>query len=124
MHLGLEQAEHPIACARREELHRYLAVRVLRPFHPEGQRVALADDLRNPRTEAASIEEMERLDRYEGLARVGELRVLRAEEVGAQHNQIKAAEHKGAGQRQIVLAEAPPDKGPGGGDRDALSGRP
>src|SRR5215471_18088735 len=118
MYVRLEQAKHAITCTRCEEFHRYLAVRVGRPLHPERHGVALADDIRNPRAEAAPVEEMQWLNRNEGLARVGELGILRAEEVGAQHDDIEDGEHKGASQCEVVLAETPPNEGPVGGYRD------
>ena len=54
MEVALEQAEHAVGEAGGEEADRHLLLRIGRPFHAQGRRVALADDGRHPGRERPS----------------------------------------------------------------------
>jgi hypothetical protein len=117
-----DDAEPSVGIARHEEADRDPAALVDPPLHAQGRRIALADDVGNPGGRPPPFEEMQSLDRDERQPRFGGLGILRAEEVGAQHDQVEADQHEGARERQTMLSEPPPDQPPVRGDRHAVLG--
>ena len=120
--VGLEQAEDLPLVAGAEEGDRHLLLGVGRPFHAQGRGVALADDGRHPGREAAVVEQVHRLHRDEGLARVGALGVLGREEIRHQDDEVHEDQQHRARHRQVMAAEAPPHELPVGGDGNPVLG--
>ena len=118
-----DHSEQAIGMTGDEEAHRDPAPLVQPPLHPERDGVALADDAGHPRPQRPAVEEPHALDRNEGQARVGRLRILRAEEIRTQHHRVESDQHERAHHREAMLAKAPPHQLPVGGDRDSLLGR-
>ena len=124
MQAALEHSEHVINGSGGEELHAHLARGIGRPFHPQGDRMTLADDGGHPGGELAVIEQMQRLHGDERLPRVGRLGVLGGEEIRAQHDHVQRDQQTGAEQGEAVAPEAPPDELPVRRHGDAVLGRP
>ena len=86
---GRDDPEQAVRMPRDEEPKRDLPALVDAPLHAERGRVALARDRRNPGRETPAVEQVQSLDGNEGEPGVGRLGILRADEIGKQHDRVE-----------------------------------
>jgi hypothetical protein len=88
VNVGLNQTEDFVGIARREKAHGNLLGFIDFPFHAQRHGIAFAGHRGHPRTEARTIEEMQRLRRDKRLVGLGKFRVFRRKEIGHQDDDV------------------------------------